>query len=1171
MRLKQIKLAGFKSFVDPTTVTLPGNRCAVVGPNGCGKSNIIDAVRWVMGESSAKQLRGENLTDVIFNGSTARKPTSSASIELLFDNSDGRVGGEYAQYAELAIRREVTREAQSTYYLNGTKCRRRDIQDVFLGTGFGPRSYSIIEQGMINTLVEAKPEELRTYLEEAAGISKYKERRRETENRIRHTTDNLSRINDIREELARQLEKLQRQAKAAERYRELKEDERRVTAELYTLRYIILETDLKQHEERIADLTVQLEQANAEHRKMETAIEQLRAQHGDETEAYNQVQGRYYQFGAEIARIEEAIEFSTERVKQLELDLEGVNQRSAEAEQQLAMDESQIEELKNSLAESAPKVQSARIVDESAQQRLDELERAQREWQQQWDDFTGRSNSNARDAEVQASRIEHLEQLLQRLRSRAAELGTSLAQTQVPQDDLQVTELAGQIETMEREQRAVEADVDRCMKDLNAAREDVLMRERLLEEARGEVQSLRHELASIQAVQAAALGRDDRDAQEWLGRLQLADAPRLGESLNVAPGWELAVETVLGEFLNGIRVDSLDQFQQALSSQRDGDVALVEQAPVRDVQSQIALPELGSVVRSADSALGNLLYGVYAAPSESEALAVRRHLAPHESVITQSGVWIGRSWVRAQGQTDDAQSGVIQRGQEIDLLGSRVDEAELALGELKVRVNDGRERVARLEREREALQQKVQSLGADLGARRTDHGVQQVRLEEAATRRARLQQERADLERQIEQEQQTLKEARERLVHSEAQREALLDEKTQLTGGREQAEAELSKARTEAREKRDLFHAANGEHQATDSRLAASEAARARLIKQREDLASQQQSLKHGIESSATPLPELKENLAEKLAARLAEEEQVNAVRKKLDEIDQSVRAREQERGQAEEHVGLVRDALQQAQVEREGLSVQEGHLKEQIALTQHSLDDVRAALPEDAEEARWADDLARIERRIQRLGAINLAAIDEFETQSERKTYLDAQHEDLEAALETLRDAIRKIDRETRTRFKDTFETVNSRLGDLFPKVFGGGRAHLELTGEDLLDTGVSLMAQPPGKRNTSVHLLSGGEKAMTAVALIFAIFHLNPSPVCLLDEVDAPLDDANVTRFAELIKEMSADVQFVVITHNKLTMEMADYLMGVTMNEPGVSRLVSVDVEEAAAMAAV
>ena len=1165
MRLKQIKLAGFKSFVDPTTVTLPSNRCAVVGPNGCGKSNIIDAVRWVMGESSAKQLRGENLTDVIFNGSNSRKPTAIASIELIFDNRDGRIGGEYAAYGEISVRRQVTRDSQSAYFLNGHKCRRRDIMDIFLGTGFGPRSYSIIEQGMISQLVEAKPEDLRVYLEEAAGISKYKERRRETENRIRHTRENLARLNDIREELEKQLKHLDRQAKAAERYRVLKEEERQLTAGLYTLRYTSLEGELQTRQEQIQSLEVSFEQAAATQQHLDTEIEKARQAHADESESFNDIQGRYYQLGADIARIEEAIQFNQERVKQLELDLEAVAQRASETTRQLDMDEGQIGEVKAQIARTGPQVRESELEDQQASKIAEELENAFREWQSQWDAFTRSAAEHERDAEVQSSRIEHLEQLLQRLRGRHEQLQTdAAAPAPVASDD--VHSLAAEIEVVEDRRHVLESEIDEALKGLAAAREDLLMRERVLEEARNDVHSLRHELARLEALQRAALGREARKAHDWIEQQGLVSAERLGEALSVVPGWEHAVETVLGDHLQAIHVDRVDDYQSAISDFDGGGVTLMEAN--MDVRMGGSLPSLASLIRSHQLKLGSVLQGIYAAESEGVALEKRAALVQGESIITRQGLWVGPDWIRRYAVAED-EAGIIQRAQELDTLNLRVEEAEQTLADLQGQMVEGRHRIEQLEAVREARQGEINRISHSLGELKTDHGVRRVQLEEADARLERIGRERSELEAQIEEESNRLSDARSALAEALGAQEGQAEVRERLARQREETELALTAAREKARASRDRYHGLNAEWQSLQSRLAASETARDRLVRQRRELSEQQETLQQGIANSTTPLPELKNDLELKLAERLEVESTLTEARKSLEDIDSKIRELEGERGNTEAGLNELRSELEGARVARQGQSVQAENLLEQIRGTGITLEEARTELPEDATEAAWTESLERTDRRISRLGPINLAAIDEFETASERKTYLDQQNDDLEQALETLLQAIRRIDRETRQRFKETFETVNTRLGELFPKVFGGGHAYLELTGEDLLDTGVSLMARPPGKRNASVHLLSGGEKAMTAVALIFAIFHLNPSPVCLLDEVDAPLDDHNVLRFAELIKDMSADVQFVVITHNKLTMEMADQLLGVTMNEPGVSRLVSVDVEEAAAMA--
>jgi chromosome segregation protein len=1171
MRLKHIKLAGFKSFVDPTTVTFPGSRCAVVGPNGCGKSNIIDAVRWVMGESSARQLRGESITDVIFNGSVARQPTAMASIELVFDNSDGRIGGEYASYAEIAIRRQVTRDAQSTYFLNGNKCRRRDIMDIFLGTGFGPRSYSIIEQGMISQLVEAKPEDLRVYLEEAAGISKYKERRRETENRIRHTQENLDRLNDIRDELERQLQHLNRQAKAAERYRELKEEERRVTAELFTLRLISLDSELGARDGQIRELEVELEKVRAAQRALDTQIEHARDEHVQHNDAFNQVQGRYYQVGAEIARIEESVQFSQQRVRQLETDVATIGERQAETARQLAMDHAQIESLETSLAAIEPEVDAARMRDAAASEQLADVEARARDWQMRWDAFNDRAAANQRQGDVQASRVEHVEQLLERLQARRGQLDGEYQIALGVQVGDEVDELANEIARVEAELRTAETAITVCLDELGHARELAIGYERDLDAARTRFQSSRHDLASLDAVQQAALGRASGGAADaWLASSGLAEHARVGERLSVANGWEHAAEVVLGDRLQAIEVDDVGTHAQALAALEQGLVTLYEGAVTpTSANASVGLPALASVV-SSPLALGSMLDGVFIAETLDEALAARPTLAPRESIITRTGLWIGPDWMRYD-QGQQPESGIIERGHALEQLRRHVAEAETELAALLHRHDAARQQVEALTERREALNASINATSHRLGRLRADHGVHRVRQEEADARRARVARERAELEQQVAHEQTRLAEAQAALAQASEARIALDDERALLVEQRDANDAELDAARQRARAERDQFHRLNGERQAFDSKLSATRTARERLLQQQRELEHRERELRDSVAGVREPLPALQAELEAKLDERLRVEQQLNDARQRLERVDATIRELDATRGAHEAAVNDVRSALETARVDRQGLAVKHTTLLEQLAATGYEHEAVKQALPPDADDAVWAERLDKVLARIQRLGPINLAAIDEFRSQSERKQYLDAQHADLEEALETLRNAIRRIDRDTRARFKDTFQEVNQRLGVLFPKVFGGGHASLELTGEDLLDTGVALMAQPPGKRNSSVQLLSGGEKALTAIALIFAIFQLNPSPVCLLDEVDAPLDDANVGRFADLIRTMSEDVQFVIITHNKLTMEMADHLLGVTMNEPGVSRLVSVDVEEAAAMAAV
>ena len=742
-----------------------------------------------------------------------------------------------------------------------------------------------------------------------------------------------------------------------------------------------------------------------------------------------------------------------------------------------------------------------------------------------------------------------------------------------PQEGGQLVEqLALQITDLESADRSLTQRIEDCLEKLTRAREQVGNRERTLEAARSQVQELRHQLASLQAAQDAALGQDVQEAESWIEAQGLSQAQRVGEHLAVVPGWERAIEAVLGRFLQAIQVDSLEDYADSLVNLAEGDVALVEYRDNLDQKSPRSgafdLPTAASLVRSEAVAAGTLLYGVYAAQTIEVALANRHALSSGQSIITREGLWVGSDWMRVLHGGDQTQ-GIIERGQAIEQLLLNVEEAEQELATLQQGLQEQRSEIEQLEAQREALQRESNSLTQNLSERRTDHGVRQVKLEEAAARKAQLQRDTEQLNEQINEEQGRLEKTQERLQDAQAIAEEHDGQRSALATERDEMNAQVQQCRESAGKSRDQLHDLNVRYQAVQSQLKVSLTARERLISQQQDLHKQLEHVRQSIAQAQQPQPQLQQQLSDKLAARVDVEAKLKVVREALASIEEGIQSQQADREKIAGQVEQVRGDLEQARVERQGIAVQEANVLEQFQGTGHDLAEVQAALPEEASEDTWADELERMGRRIQRLGAINLAAIEEYDQESERKQYLDAQAEDLELAMQTLLDAIAKIDRETRSRFKDTFEAVNTKLSELFPKVFGGGHAYLELTGDDMLDTGVSLMAQPPGKRNASVHLLSGGEKAMTAVALIFSIFHLNPSPVCLLDEVDAPLDDINVTRFAGLIKEMSENVQFLVITHNKITMEMADYLMGVTMQEAGVSRLVSVDVEAAAALA--
>lgn len=1159
MRLKCIKLAGFKSFVDPTTVSFPSNMAAVVGPNGCGKSNIIDAVRWVMGESSAKNLRGESMTDVIFNGSNTRKPVTQASIELIFDNSDNSLVGEYAAFAEISIRRRVTRDGQNTYFLNGTKCRRRDITDIFLGTGLGPRSYSIIEQGMISKLIEAKPEELRNFIEEAAGISKYKERRRETENRIRRTHENLARLSDLRDELERQLERLQRQAQAAEKYQQYKAEERQLKAQLAALRWQGLNQQAGQREKVIAEQEVAFEALVAEQRSADAVIERLRDGHHELSEGFNKVQGRFYSVGGDIARVEQSIQHAQQRLRQLQDDLREAERARQEAESHLTQDRSLLEALAEELLMLEPEHEQCLAASEESAMLLAEIEQHMQRWQDAWELLNQQSAQPREQAQVQQARIAQLEQSLERVLERQRRLEQEREQLQKdPQEDEQQT-LQEQLAICDLQRQKQHEHEQSLSQQLEQQRHALQLQSQEQQHQQGELQRLHGRVASLEALQQAALDPDSGAAQ-WLQEQGLADYPRLAQVLKVEPGWELAVETVLGADLQAVLLDELSGVD--VSGFAQGSLNLLQhQAP--------GLIEPGTLLEKVQSTenLAPWLAGVKTAASLDQALLQRSSLAEGESLVTQEGYWLGANFLRIK-RAVHAGGSMLARAAELESLYQVRDQQGVELEARAQRIEQLKIECDELEQSRELLRRQAQELARESAQWQAQLSACQARAEQLILRQRGLQEGLAELQEQRALEQEQLGEAR--LQLQEALDAMALDtqQREQQLALREQLRTQLDQAREAARQQQEQAQQVAMRLGTVRVQRDSTAQALERLQIQFERALERREQLTLNLDEGVEPIEALRMHLEGLLEQRMAVDEELRIARLALDDADSQLRDAERRRTVAEQQAQLLRGQLEQQRLEWQGLSVQRTAVQEQLQQEHFDLHSVLALLPEDATLSRWEEQLEQLAGRIARLGPINLAAIDEYQQQGERKRYLDAQNEDLVEALETLESVIRKIDKETRHRFKETFDQINAGLQALFPKVFGGGSAYLELTGEDLLDTGVSIMARPPGKKNSTIHLLSGGEKALTALALVFAIFQLNPAPFCMLDEVDAPLDDANVGRYARLVKEMSEKVQFIYITHNKIAMEMADQLMGVTMHEPGCSRLVAVDVEEAMAM---
>ncbi len=1165
MRLTKIKLAGFKSFVDPTSVSFPSNLTGVVGPNGCGKSNVIDAVRWVMGELSAKHLRGDSMADVVFNGSSSRKPVGKASVELVFDNADGKIGGAYAAFNEVSLRREVTREGASSYYINGARCRRKDITQLFLGTGLGSRSYAIIEQGMISRVIEAKADDMRAFIEEAAGISKYKERRKETESRIADTRENLERLQDLRDEIDKQIRHLQRQATTARKYQELKERERKLTAELLALRLRDLDSGAEVHDSAVREKELSMQAALADLRSAEAAIETQRAFHAEQTDAASQVQARFYAVGADISRTEQQIQYARETRDRKRRELDQARATLETLAVQIERDERELVSIREELARLAPEIERAQHTERDAALALDASEKTQADWQRQWESFNQELGTANQTVQVERARIEQLENQLRRLRAQRDRLSNEL-------DDLRRQEVQGQLfELGERESQA-RATSDGLARSLTSALDNVqrlraaqLAAEEQLETARGERERSRAEVMSVEALQRAALGQADAKATEWLASAGIGSKKRVAESLSVERGFERAVEMVLGDYLEAVCVDGLDSLVDALSRAGDSTLALIE-ATGADIA--VSADRLSSKVRG-PSAVIEALNPVRVAGSLAEALAARRSLAPGESVITTSGEWVGRGWLRIARSADE-RAGVLEREHRLKSLRSTFEGAEDRVKTCEASLQSTRTALGVAEVGLHDIQGQIQLAHREHADLLGQLEASRARVQESTLRRERLEVEAAEVAREIGVTEDALARAGIELERGLGRLHELDAKRPSLESSRDSTRESLASARATAQSAqlaaRDLLVRAEGRRTASSG----VEVALGRAGEQRTQLTEMTATLEAELTGGEGPILELESSLEGLLSRRLEVEAELAQSRRALDEADAELRSLEERRQSAELRVNEAREAMEVARLAAQETRVRRETIAEQFAATQFDLAEIQGALPESAEVSSWENTLLETRTDIEKLGQVNLAAIDELKENSERKEYLDRQYADLTSALSTLEEAMRKIDGETRSRFDDTFNRINAGLQEKFPRLFGGGHAYLELSGEDPLTAGVAIMARPPGKRNVTISQLSGGEKALTAVALVFSIFDLNPAPFCLLDEVDAPLDENNVGRFCDIVREMASRVQFIFITHNKVTMELASQLLGVTMNEPGVSRLVAVDVDEAVRLAA-
>ena len=1174
MRLSKIKIAGFKSFVDPTTIDLRSNLTGIVGPNGCGKSNTIDAVRWVMGESSAKHLRGASMDDVIFNGSSARQPIGQASIELLFDNSDASLGGEYAKFSEIGIKRLITRDGTSKYFLNGSRCRRRDITDIFLGTGLGPRSYAIIEQGMISRLIEAKPEELRNTLEEAAGISKYKDRRRETERRIKNTRENLDRLSDLREELEKQLSRLDRQAKAAVRFKKLKQKERQTSAELILLRLKNVDKDINERQNKINENANVHQSALAEQRSLENQIETQRTQQTEANDTFNEVQANFYQIGAEISRLEQSIQHQKELAERQQRELTQVDSEIAAAQQHAEDDQKQLDTAVEQLAEFEPLLAVEKEQLDSATKELNEAEAKLSEWQQAWNSFQTRLAEPAQQAQVERARMEQLENQLQQISSRLLKLNTDKGIFNTESHTEELSKQQSLLSETKQKSTTVQSDFDKCKQDLQAQIETNRQAQQQLQDNRSELQSLSGKLSSLEVLQRAGLGKDNNSKsmkrqKEWLRKNGLDSVQPLAENIQIESGWEKSLEVVLGDFLQSKQLDSKQQLEKILSDELPSASSTFI---FNDESVQVQANSLAAKV-SEPKAAHALLAHIQCADTLEQALQQQSQLKTGETLITKDGVLLGSNWLKTQAQDNfSQQDGVLARKKEIEETKQQIKICESSLKQSQETLEKGQENRKNLEEQQSQLQNRLNELHREESQAQSVIHANENRIKQTEANQQRVLSEIIDLELQQTKNQEFHENATKLRNQALQSLDSLDSEKTSLEGKDTPLQEAVFKAKEHSRQisgtaqqaQLKVESAKTSKHSAQQQLNRLEE--RLNMLNERKaNLLSQNTTRETDVESEENS----EALLAKQLEQRKTIEVELSTARNNLQTIDNTVRELDQKRIQAEQQVEKYRTLLESLKMEWQEVNVRQQTLNEQFDETGFDAEKLLQNMDETVSLEKQKIQLEDIQRKVSRLGAINLAAIEEFKTQSERKVYLDQQDADLMAALETLETAIAKIDKDTRSRFKDTFEKVNTRIQEMFPQLFGGGKAHLEMTGDDLLTTGIAIMAQPPGKRISSIHLMSGGEKALTAVALVFAIFELNPAPFCMLDEVDAPLDEANVGRFCQLVKKMSDRVQFIFITHNKTTMELAENLIGVTMREPGISRLVSVDVNEAARLA--
>ncbi|TRW90009.1 chromosome segregation protein SMC [Candidatus Methylobacter oryzae] len=1168
MKLEKIKLSGFKSFVDQTVIPISGNLTAIVGPNGCGKSNIIDAVRWVMGESSAKHLRGGSMADVIFNGSSGRKPVSTASVELVFNNTDSKLGGEYSQYDTIAIKRQVSRDGTSVFMLNGSRCRRKDITDIFLGTGLGSRSYAIIEQGTISRMVEAKPEDLRIHIEEAAGVSKYKERRSETETRMKHTRENLERLDDLRDEVEKQIKHLQKQAEKAEKYTELKKQERQYKLELLAMRWNAYHQAAKQLDARLQDIAHEHNRLFVELRDIDNNVEAKRAEHKTQQQQTNSSQGDYYRVVAEVSGLEQTIKHSESSREQTMIEINRLRQQADQSLKELEADVQQLEAIKEALLEAEEALIVAEEQQEDVLYRQQEVQQQRSSWQQQWEAYRTTSSSYREQSEVQRVKTAQLENQNRQLQIRLDKLHDERSDLESSDLQSEIESLDAGIEMIETQRDELQNRLEDLHQQIREQRQHIKQYHDELHQRRSEMQTVKGKITSLELLQQHAMGKDNKHLSAWLASVDLTENRRLAEFLDVQAGWDTAVETVLGSYLEAICIESADQVIPGLQRLTDESLMLVETGvKTLGYAGNPAYVSLLDKVK-APWDLSNLLAGVYCADDAETARTLSAQLKSHESVITPDGTWFGAGWIKII-RAKDSKTGVLQREKELRLLKQRQEDLHVEIETFEEQLENAETGLKDAEAMRETLQQQDNSLGSELSLKSAEFSAHSARLEHQQRRLEQVCNDIDEISREVAENAETMAESQ--LLQEQAEQVMFEQEqkKQDLDASNLELQSEQQRIDQAANEARQQVYSIKSQIESLRSSESLTGKQLERLQLQHRQSVERIAELELSLHQTLTPMDQEKKQLEQMVIDKAQLEARLKTQRQLQEDLEAEITRLSEQHIKTQRALEKQKEALDNIRFELQESRVRQQTVNEQLKEIDADVEQVLQNLPEQAEENSWKRTVDDLVAQIERLGTINLTAIEEYKAQSERMNFLNEQHADLVEALQTLDQAINKIDKESRLRFRETFDKINSGLQEKFPKLFGGGHAYLELTEQDELESGVNIIARPPGKKNSSIHLLSGGEKALTAVALVFSIFELNPAPFCLLDEVDAPLDDANVGRFSKMVEEMSASVQFLYISHNKVTMEIAKQLAGVTMKEPGVSRMVAVDIEEAVSLA--